>query len=280
MLVDYHLHTVFSRHATGSMEDYLDKVRRLGIEEVCFTEHTSRQYLPEEFCHQIPSAWMQENELSIYLEQLAAAAKTTSIRIKRGLEVDYFAGYEEPLGEFLDSLPLDFDLGTVHFLPMYQMQYISLIEAEPTALLLQYLDYTKKAIESGLFDSLAHIHLGWQAVPWPKGEDGKAARDALGEVVAAALRQDMCLEVNTRAFNFEGYGTSQAYGRFLEMITDYGVPVTLGSDAHAPKDVGRNYSEALRTLKHYGILEVATFEKRKRQMVPIGDRLLKAAGTK
>ncbi|NMB11351.1 MAG: histidinol-phosphatase [Firmicutes bacterium] len=277
MLVDYHLHTVFSGHAVGTIDDYLAKVEELGIEEVCFTEHTSRQYLPDEFRRQIPDSWMQDEELAVYLKLVAAAATRTSVRVKLGLETDYFAGHEEALARFLDSLPLDFVLGTVHFLPMYEMRYISLVDEEPAAFLVAYFDYIKRAIESGLFDSIAHIHLGWQIVPWPSGRAGKTVEKGLAQVVAAAATHDVCLEINTRAFNFEGHGTLDIYRRFMAMIADYGVPITLGSDAHDPKDVGRNYPQVLRTLRHYGIDEVATFEKRQRLMVPVGDQLLSTA---
>jgi histidinol-phosphatase (PHP family) len=277
VLVDYHLHTVFSRHAVGTIDEYLAKAKELGIEEVCFTEHTSRQYLPDDFRHRIPYSWMQDEELAVYLEGLATAASRTSIRVRRGLETDYFVGYEGALKEFLESLPLDFVLGTVHFLPRYEMRYITLIDEDPVSLLLDYFDYTKRAVESGLFDSIAHIHLGWQAVPWPPGAAGTTVEEALAQVVATAGTHEVCLEINTRAFNFEGCGTPDSYERFLRMIADYNVPITLGSDAHDPKDIGRNYPEVLRTLRHYGIHEVATFEKRQRHMVPVGDRLLRTA---
>ena len=40
------------------------------------------------------------------------------------------------------------------------------IEDEPVRTAnFNYLEYVKLAVESGLFDSMAHIHLGWQALP-------------------------------------------------------------------------------------------------------------------
>lgn len=269
MLVDYHLHTVYSHHAVGTIDDCLRWAEELGIKEVCFTEHISRQYLPEDFKRQIPYTWMLDEELELYLRDVKEAGEKSSLAVRVGLETDYFAGYEEKLGEFLASLPLDFVLGVVHLLPMYGLEYVMYVEDEPMRLLMNYLEYVKKAVESGLFDSMAHINLGWQAVPWPEGTDGRLVEDALAEAVAAAHRQDMCLEINTRAFNFEGYGTPEAYGKFLRLIADYNVPITLGSDAHSPKEVGRNYPKALQTLAHYGITEAAVFVERKRHMVPL-----------
>lgn len=269
MLIDYHLHTVYSHHAVGTIDDYLRRAKELGIQEVCFTEHISRQYLSEELKRQLPYTWMREEELELYLRDVKDAGERTSLNVRVGLETDYFAGFEQELGRFLASLPVDYVLGVVHLLPMYRFRYVMDVEDEPVRFLFTYFDYVRKAVESGLFDSMAHINLGWQAVPWPEGADGQLVEDALSAVVASARKQDMCLEVNTRAFNFEGCGTREAYERFLRLIADYGVPITLGSDAHNPKEVGRNYPEALRTLAYYGIKEAAAFVQRQRHMVPL-----------
>ena len=68
MLLDYHLHTVYCHHAVGTIDDYLRRAEELGMEEVCFTEHISRQWLPEDFkLHSI--YLMLEEELgSLYLD--------------------------------------------------------------------------------------------------------------------------------------------------------------------------------------------------------------------
>ncbi|NLJ84935.1 MAG: histidinol-phosphatase [Firmicutes bacterium] len=278
MLVDYHLHTVYSRHAVGSIEAYLARAKALEMEEVCFAEHSPRPFLPEKVQETIPYKWMRDHELEGYLTDVAEAAKKTPIRVRRGLEVDYFPGYDEAVGEFLTGLPLDFALGTVHFMPSHDMQYITLIEEAPVTLLLEYFEYARQAVESGLFDSLAHIHLVWQAVPWPEGgSEELAVEEALAEVVAAARAQDMCLEINTRAFNFEGFGSREVYQKYISLLADYGVPITLGSDAHAVDQIGRNYPEIIRELHHHGIHEVAVFEKRERRMVPLGRKTTKVA---
>ena len=268
MLIDYHLHTVYSHHAVGTIDDYLRRAEELGIKEVCFTEHISRQYLPEEFKRQIPYTWMLDEELELYLQEVKAAGKRTPLTVRVGLETDYFAGYEKELGNSWHPAP-GFCAGSCTSAPMYGLEYVMFLEDEPVRFLLNYLAYVKKAVESGLFDSMAHLHLGWQAVPWPRGSDGRLVEDALAEVVAAAHKQDMCLEINTRAFNFEGYGTPEVYKRFLQLIADYNVPITLGSDAHQPREIGRNYPEALRTLAYYGIKEAAAFVQRQRHMVPL-----------
>lgn len=271
MLVDYHLHTHFSRHASGFIEEYIARACRLGNDEVCFTEHSSREYLPQAVREKIPWTWMQLGELTEYLDWLRAVDQTAPIPVRRGLEVDYVVGYDEEVRKFTESAAVDFVLGSIHFLPDYDMQYVTLVEeADSLRFLLTYFDYAKQAVKSRAFDSIAHLHLGWQAVPWPDDPvDSQRAEDALVEVVQAAKAYDVCLEINTRAFCFEGYGTLERYLFFLQIIADCGVSVTIGSDAHSPTEVGRNYQQAITALHRCGIKQIAVFRQRKRELVPL-----------
>jgi histidinol-phosphatase (PHP family) len=51
----------------------------------------------------------------------------------------------------------------------------------------------------------------------------------------------------------------------LEILKTLDVPITLGSDAHKPEDVGRSFSEALKLLRNTGYDSICTFQKRKRE---------------
>jgi histidinol-phosphatase (PHP family) len=47
------------------------------------------------------------------------------------------------------------------------------------------------------------------------------------------------------------------------------VPVTLGSDAHGPEQVGRYFDEALELLHEVGYRELAVFSERQRSFIPL-----------
>ena len=51
---------------------------------------------------------------------------------------------------------------------------------------------------------------------------------------------------------------------FLSVLNSYGIPVTVGSDAHKPEHVGRHYDKAIEVLKKSGYSSIAYFEGRKR----------------
>jgi histidinol-phosphatase (PHP family) len=47
------------------------------------------------------------------------------------------------------------------------------------------------------------------------------------------------------------------------------VPVTLGSDAHNPEEVGRYFEKAIKLLKEIGYEKIAKFTKRKMELVKL-----------
>ncbi|MDP1809578.1 MAG: PHP-associated domain-containing protein, partial [Actinomycetota bacterium] len=58
------------------------------------------------------------------------------------------------------------------------------------------------------------------------------------------------------------------------MCRRHDIPVTLGSDAHAPEQVGFRFKYLLEQLKAAGYSEIVTFEGRQRRMVEIDWSLL------
>jgi histidinol-phosphatase (PHP family) len=47
------------------------------------------------------------------------------------------------------------------------------------------------------------------------------------------------------------------------------VPITLGSDAHHPREVGMDFDRAVELLRRVGYTRIATYERRRRKMVSI-----------
>ena len=218
----------------------------------------------------IPYSWMEFGELPKYLSWLEQVRERSPLPLYKGLEADYIAGYEKTLGEYLASAEseLDFVLGSIHFLQEYNFKYFSTMTPDfpPLEVMLTYYARAKQAVESGLFDSIAHLNLGWQAPCQSLRRNN--ARPRYRRCDPDGTNQGG-IEVNTRAFNYEAYGTKERYDFFLGLIADCGAFITLGSDAHCPEDVGRNYPTAIATLQKFGIDEVAVFIKRERHMRPI-----------
>jgi histidinol-phosphatase (PHP family) len=55
----------------------------------------------------------------------------------------------------------------------------------------------------------------------------------------------------------------------VRLAAELGVPVALGSDAHCPEDVGRDFDLAVELIRDAEYKEVATFENRSMRLVQL-----------
>jgi histidinol-phosphatase (PHP family) len=56
----------------------------------------------------------------------------------------------------------------------------------------------------------------------------------------------------------------------LKLAKKHNLPLTLASDAHSPGEVGANFKEAVELALQTGYDQIASFEKRKYTLHPLG----------
>ncbi len=258
MKVDYHVHTSLCGHARGRMRQYVEEAIVRGIAKMGFSDHTP---LPPDKAD--PSLAMTEAQMADYVETVLAlrAEYKGQIQIALGFEADYIPGFEEKLTELLRPFPLDYVSGSVHFLgrwafdnPSEREQYDSW---EPDRLYKRYFATLCQAAKSGLFDFMAHPDLIKKFNYWPSGP----LEPFWAQAAAAFKESKVAIELNSAGWHKE---VAEAYPNpgFLRACALAGVPVTFGSDAHAPEQVGRDWQRAVKTLREAGYGEIATFQGR------------------
>jgi histidinol-phosphatase (PHP family) len=125
----------------------------------------------------------------------------------------------------------------------------------------RYFDVLAAAARSGLFDSLSHPDLvkifGERAPSFDYGSVADAIADAgvAVEVSTAGLRKPVR----------ELY----PHPDLLAACRERGVPVTLGSDAHSPEFVGRDFDRARELLRSAGYESLTVFERRRARQEPL-----------
>ena len=99
MLVDYHVHVVAHgeyHYREEWLNQYLDRAQQRGVQAIGLIEH-------DQFREKID--W-----------KLIEASKRPDLHIAAGLEIDFVPGREESIKRMIDQLPLDFVMGSVHFI--------------------------------------------------------------------------------------------------------------------------------------------------------------------
>jgi histidinol-phosphatase (PHP family) len=255
---DYHMHSSFS-DGRAAPEDYIAPAIASGISEIGFSEHLTLFRKLEDWN-------MNPEKIPAYIEHLDRVRKNTNhVKIRTGLEVDFFEGREDEIRNFLMPLQVDYIIGSVHFMgektvdfgpEFYEGKNIDVIYES-------YFNTVCKAAASGLFDIIGHCDLvrifGYKPAADPEPLYRKLAR--------TMKNYDVAFEVNTNGRN-RPLADFYPDRRFLNIFHEENVPVCVNSDAHMPARVGQYFDEAYDLLRYTGFTEMAVFEERKRRMIP------------
>lgn len=263
-MIDYHLHGDFCGHARGALEEYVAVAISRNFKEIGFSAHLPKVKEPDPF-HAMP-----EEDLPRYVELVGSLRRRyrTRITIRLGIEADYFEGYEEKTRRLLRSHDFDYVLGAVHFIGDWHFTSRAgrarYGKEDPDESYMRYFDLVKRGIRTGLFDILAHP----DAIR-VKGFAPEATMETEYRAIAGLLAEHgMAVEVNTAGIRRDRGGIYPARP-LLEACLDRDVPVTIGSDAHDPEDVGRDYDVALQLFAEMNLTTIATFSRRRISMQPL-----------
>ncbi|MGQ9498039.1 MAG: histidinol-phosphatase [Desulfotomaculales bacterium] len=265
MPVDYHVHTYRCGHAEGDPSAYLAVARARGLREIGFADHIPLYFLPR--AARDPSLAMADEDLPRYVSEINALKNVyPDIAVRLGIEADYVPGHEKELAHILGTYPFDYVIGSIHYLDGWGFdnpeQLAGYEERDPDELYRAYFTLLGQAAASGLFDIMAHPDLIKKFGCRPATDPAP-----LYETAAAIFaRAGVCVEVNTAGLRAPAAEIYPAPA-FLYACRRFGVPVTVGSDAHHPEQVGAGLEEAVALLKEAGYRSIAVFTGRRRSFL-------------
>ena len=267
MIVDYHMHlrngSEEVAHDTWSVDPFVAAARAAGVDESGFTEHVY-------YFTQTRSLWTVPYQTERCLYDLDAyvdavvQARERGQPVKLGLEVDYVPGREDETRKLLAPYPWDYLLGSVHFVDGFgvdgEPKLLNEVGVEETWS--RYFETLAAAARSGLFDSLSHPDL-------VKIFGERAAAFDYAEVADAIAQTGIAVEVSTAGLR-KPVRELYPHPDLLAACRERDVPVTLGSDAHSPDVVGRDFDRARELMRAAGYETVTVFERRRARQEPLG----------
>jgi histidinol-phosphatase (PHP family) len=257
---DYHMHTPLCRHATGEPVDYAKRALAVGLTEIGFSDHSPMRQ--DDF-----DDWrMRFDQLDEYVGKVRKAQKDfPQLTIRLALEVDYLPGQEDWIRALAARHPWDYFIGSVHYVsetwaiddPRKLSEWKHRDSFEVWSV---YFDWLTQAAETGFFEIIGHVDL-------PKKFGHRPNHDCTPlyeKFLAAASKRNSAIELNTAGLRKD---CKEIYpGReILQLAFQKGVPITFGSDAHAPEEVGMNFAEAIQLAREVGYKESFRFAQRQRQ---------------
>ncbi|MCK9410172.1 MAG: histidinol-phosphatase HisJ [Bacteriovoracaceae bacterium] len=265
MLVDNHTHNYLCKHADGMIENYIQHAISIGLDEIGISDHTP---MPDnwdrEFRMTEEQFWKEYSPTVFVLRE----KYKNKISVKFGLEGDFMPGTESWVKTFNAKSDFDYVIGSVHYIDDWGFDNPTFVAKydvkDVNEIYEQYYDRINGSAQSGLFDIIGHCDLVKKFGHRPT----KAMEEVLRETFALVKQSNMAVEINTSGLRKpvkEMYPSETV----LKILSEYGIPLTLGSDAHTPMDVGRDFDLAKQLIERYGGGKISVFSKRQRSEIKI-----------
>lgn len=259
---DYHTHTELCGHAEGRPADYLRQSLKLHMEQMAATDHcpTPHGYDPENR--------MSMEDFERYREWVVEAQSAEKHQLLFGVEADFYAGCVSFQDEFLNSYPLDIVLGSVHFQSFWATDKAEQTLFDKDELMPIYRRYYKLVAlmaECGLYDVVAHFDL-------PKKNGRKLPDEEQRKFVLPTLdriaRAGMAIEINTSGLR-DKVGEIYPSPQILSWAHEREIPITFGSNAHSPGQVGADFDQAVALALEVGYTHYNSYADRIANPVPL-----------
>jgi len=268
LFIDYHTHHERCGHARGQLRAYIEQAIKLDLDQIGLSDHMPIIHIPKERIYS--GSGMELKELDGYVQEALDLKQEykRDITVKVGLEADYIKGYEEKIEQLLSPYPFDYIIGSVHFLGEWDLSDSRQMEGwskQPIDdIFTAYYLAVQGAATSGLYDIIGHFDV--------IKKFGHRSQTEMQIIISETLnlikQNDMVMEVNTSGLYKEIKEVFPAPS-IIEQAVALGIPFTLGSDAHKPEHVHIGLQQGRELLQKFGVKQIATFDQRKKLMVPL-----------
>lgn len=249
--MDGHVHTALCNHARGTMEEYVQAAIKRKLHTICFLEHL------EVGIDSKRRSWLRPQDFEIYFqegERLKQLYKG-KITILLGVEAGYNPERPEATAKALAAFPWDRKGVSCHFLRIGGA-HVNLLSRRPDGLekirvhgvrhvLRTYFTTLTEALRLIDFDVVCHLDAALRHYP---GIRLSAREYELIDTILDIMQQrGITLEINTSGFGLRGAPFPDS--TILRKAMARGIPLQPGSDAHAPDQVGRWFSQCEKMLQ-------------------------------
>lgn len=252
---NFHTHTQFC-DGRDSIADITEAAVESGFLHLGFSPHSPIPF--DSPCN------MSKDSLPLYFEELNRMRDKygTRINIYTSMEIDYISDDWGPANPYFKSLNLDYAIGSVHFIPYRDGEYVDIdgrfenfkkkmgiyFDNDIKAVVESFYHQSMAMIEAGGFDIIGHFDkIGHNAGDFCLGiEDEPWYLALVKKEFEAIMDCGLIVEINTKAFaNFNRFFPN---ARFFEWLRRYKTPVVVNSDAHYAGLINAGRDEAFKFL--------------------------------
>ena len=270
MFADYHVHTEFSDDSRYPMEDVIRDAVKMGMDEICITDHVDYGVKVDWDCGQEIQYRKGDPLANVdyprYMEKIRALKEEYQgkITIRTGME---FGVQMHTIPEFealFARYPFDFIILSIHqvedkefwtqdfqrgrtqkeYNERYYQEMLEVVKDYNNYSVLGHLDLIKRYDEAGIY-------------PFEN------VKPMIEEILKIVIADGKGIELNT-SFHRYGLSDSMPSREILKLYRELGGEIiTIGSDSHKPEHLGAYIDEGHEILKSLGYKQFCTFENMK-----------------
>lgn len=273
ILSDNHIHTLFSADSDADITAHLKKAHELGFTSVCFTDHMDYGFVLSENGKEFVF------DVDDYFKTLTQLQKNTAdVAIRIGVELGLKEDIFDEAMALTKNHPFDFVIGSTHLIDDFDPYYDDYWEHfGEIGGIKHYYETTYANICQGFdFDVYGHIDYVIRYAPTlKKAKKEGTTNDAFindimkqnDEILDATLHKlidhGQGIEVNTGGF-LAGLGHPNPHEAILTRYCEMGGEIlSVGSDAHNPKNLGDSFECLPALLSKCGFSYYTEFKNRK-----------------
>jgi histidinol-phosphatase (PHP family) len=251
---NYHSHTNFS-DGSDAPAVYIEEAIRQGMHSYGFSCHAPVLF---------ENSWsMKREKMDQYFEEIKKLkiAYNSSIKIHPSLEIDYIPGIASPASELFTNYPLDYKIGSIHFVDAFDDGYPWGIDGsaklfaegiekiwnkDAKKAVQKYYQLLREMISLAKPDIIGHfdkIRMHNEENLYFSEEDSWYRREVFESL--ELLGDSKCMvEVNTRGM-YRG-NKKEPYPSLwiLKEMAKMNIPIVLNSDAHKPDEITGHFPKA------------------------------------
>lgn len=238
---DNHLHTYFSYDSQTDFEDYLSHYD----DEIVTTEHFDLSNPVEgRNCDDVP-------DYDSYSKKIAELSQIYGFRIKKGIEIGYYAPREADILDFLKDKDYDLKLLSVHHNGTFDYLEDQVLELDKNEFIPTYLKEVEQAIERIPSDVLAHFDYGFRKFDLTV-ENLRKFEPQLRQMFQKMIDYDLAFELNSKSMYL--YHHEDLYIYALGLVQELGgKKFSVGSDGHILEHFRLHFDKIEKILLAHGI---------------------------
>ena len=266
MKKDCHVHTTLSHDGVSDIEEYVYHAVEMGVDEITFTEHY-------DIYDDIDSN-LKPVDVDEYFKRYKTLISRSNIVLNFGIEIGLQPDKGKEIKNLVNSYPFDYVIGSSHITCKKDMSkdpsyFEGLTRHEA------YMNYFNEVYQNIIlfkddFDVYGHLDYVVRYGGYEEKEiNYEEFSDILDKILIALIKNGKGLEINTSGYRYNlpnMHPNKDILKRYKELG---GKIVTIGSDAHNVKDLGKDFEDAYRILKECGFEEYTVYHQRKPSFIEV-----------